>query len=81
MTTMPHYLEYQTLFNDWTYPELRTAYRALVDDDLQDLLFQKESPLLAFLIDADLQEKLCLYFEDLRESNIDTSDLDIRKKQ
>ena len=62
--SMPNYLEYCDLFENWTHEELKTAYNALTNCKLQEELYEQESVLLAFLIDVDLQEKLHLYFED-----------------
>ncbi len=63
---MTHYTEYEDLFDEWTYGELKKAYRALTNTELQDELYQEESPLLIFLIDTSKQEQLYLYFEDIK---------------
>jgi len=66
MEIMQNYLEYWDLLETWTHKDLVTAWEAIHNSDLQEELYEQESVLLAFLIDTELQEKLNLYFEDIR---------------
>jgi len=66
--TMPNYLEYCDLLDNYSYPELLRAYNALSSSEKQDILYAEESALLIFLIDTKKQEQLYLYFEDMREA-------------
>lgn len=65
MHTLPNYLEYHELFDEFTDSELKEAHDALFDSELQEELYEKESILLTFLIDTKKQEQLILYFKDL----------------
>ena len=67
MEIMKHYLEYRELMDDWSHADLKRAWDAINCSELQDELYEEESPLMAFLIDTSLQEKLYLYFEDFLE--------------
>jgi|GEM_PF-4239929 len=81
---MTNYTEYCDLFDTYTYSELQEAYAAIHSHELQEELYENESPLLAFLIDTDLQEQLNLYFEDLRKDDLRKDDLrkdDLRKDE
>ena len=64
--SLPNYEEYSDLFEEWNHEDLKRAYDALHSCEASDELYEMESPLLAFMIDTTLQEKLHLYFEDLR---------------
>jgi len=66
---MINYLEYWDLLESWSHKDLELAWEAIHNNDLQETLYAEESPLLAFLIDVDLQEKLNLYFEDIQRDN------------
>jgi len=60
----PNFLQYAELFEDFSYIELTIAMDAIHDHELADQLFEEESPLLVFLVDSEMQEKLFLFFED-----------------
>jgi len=62
---MPNYLEYSDLFDDWTRKELDLAWACVNSSELQDDLYSLNSPLLAFLVDTDLQDKLHLFQMDV----------------
>jgi hypothetical protein len=70
MDIMENYLEYHELFDRYTADELKLAWEAIHCSRIQEELYEDESPLLAFLIDIDLQEKLNLYFEDLEKDKL-----------
>jgi len=71
MERMKHYLEYCELMEYWSHEELAFAWEALHNHEIQEELYEKESPLLVFLIDSSLQEQLFLYFEDIeRDKNL-----------
>ena len=63
----PNYEEYRDIIDEFSYIDLSIAFDAIFDSEVADQLFQEESPLLVFLIDSEMQEKLILFFED--ESN------------
>ncbi len=67
---MTNYCAYSDLFDNYTYSELQEAYKAIHSHELQEELYENESPLLAFLIDTDLQEQLNLYFDDVHRDEI-----------
>jgi len=60
----PNWCEYQDLFDEWPYEDLVLAKNAIYDHQLADSLYESESPIIAFLVDTVLQEKLLLFFED-----------------
>jgi hypothetical protein len=60
----PNYEEYAELFDEFSYIELSIAFDAIHDHEVADKLFEEESPLLVFLVDSEMQEKLFLFFED-----------------
>lgn len=61
---MPNYLEYEFLFENYTAADLRMAWGALHDYNIELTLSETNSPLLEFLVNTDLQEMLTLYMED-----------------
>ena len=61
---MPNYLEYSDLFEYYTVADLRMAWGALHDYNIEITLAESNSPLLIFLSDTHLQEMLMLYMED-----------------
>jgi hypothetical protein len=67
MDIMENYLEYCELFDRFTFEELMFAWEAIHNHEIQEELYEQESPLLEFLIDSNLQEKLYLYHEDLEK--------------
>ena len=70
MHTLPNYLEYAELFDEFTFKELKRAHRALYNSELQDELYKVESPLLVFLVDTHKQEQLLLFFDDRKNGEI-----------
>ena len=60
----PNYEEYQDIIDEFSYIDLSIAFDAIFDSEIADRLFAEESPLLVFLIDSEMQEKLVLFFED-----------------
>lgn len=63
---MPNYLEYQELFERFTFLELQEAHEALDSRIKQEELFKRNSPSAIFFFDTDCKEKLLLFFEDLK---------------
>jgi hypothetical protein len=70
MDYMEHYMEYSDLFENYSAVDLQLAWDAIHCSKIQEELYETEDPLLAFLIDTDLQEKLHLYFEDLEKDKL-----------
>jgi len=70
MHALPNYLEYAELFDEYTFKELKRAYLAISNSDLQDELYETESPLLVFLVDSYKQEQLLLFFSDRKNGEI-----------
>jgi hypothetical protein len=70
MHTLPNYLEYAELFDEFTFKELKQAYKSLSNSDLQDELYETESPLLVFLVDTKKQDQLVLFFDDRKNGEI-----------
>ncbi len=62
---------YQELTDEFTREELVKAYHALVDNKLQEELYERESPLLVFFLDSDKQDLLYEWVEDQGYFNID----------
>ena len=70
MHTLPNYLEYKELFDEYSFKELKMAYDALYNSELQEELYEAESPLLVFLIDTQKQDQLRLFFSDRKNGEI-----------
>jgi len=68
MKNLPNYEQYRDLIEEYSPEDLGYAWEALHNFEIQEELFEKESYLLAFLIDVELQEQLHLYIEDVRYS-------------
>jgi hypothetical protein len=77
MKIMNNCLEYSDLLDHWSHNELQRAWEAIHCCELQEEFYEEEGPLLAFLLDNRLQEKLHLYFKDIEynENERPTHDL------
>jgi len=51
------------LLEEFSPAELKMAYCALLNKDIEEELYEIGSPLLAFCIDTDKQDALCEYIE------------------
>ncbi len=60
---------YKELIDEFSNEELIHAYKAITCSDLQEKLYEDESPLLVFLFDTHKQDLLYEFIEDLKESN------------
>jgi hypothetical protein len=68
MKDLPNYEEYRDILMDYTPEDLGYAWQAIHNHEIQEELFEKESYLLAFLVDTNLQESLALYIKDIAYS-------------
>jgi uncharacterized protein YccT (UPF0319 family) len=59
--------EYQELLEEFTEEELVFAYQAIMNNILQEELYERESPLLVFLFDTHKQDLLYEFIEDLEK--------------
>ena len=60
---------YKELIDEFSNEELIHAYKAITCSDLQEKLYEDESPLLVFLFDTRKQDLLYEFIGDLKEFN------------
>ena len=77
---LPNYAEYKDLLDEFEHVELKEAWDAMTNYELQDELYRTESYLLVFFLDSIQQDKLYLYFGDLRDLQAERLERDLEQE-